>query len=104
MSYRLPFRLIAASALALATAPAMAADKTDAAAPGPNAIFKEAQVASSGTVTVKGQKIDYQAISGTIVVHPEHWDDAAWRAAGKSANSPPASLRLIWLTVAMPVR
>ncbi len=83
MSYRLPFRLIAASALALATAPAMAADKTDAAAPGPNAIFKEAQVASSGTVTVKGQKIDYQAISGTIVVHPEHWDDAAWRAAGK---------------------
>ncbi len=81
MLHRLPFHLLATSLLALTTAPAIAADKADAPPPGPNAIFKEAQVPTSGTVTVKGQKIDYQAISGTIVVHPAHWDDTAWRAA-----------------------
>jgi carboxypeptidase C (cathepsin A) len=84
--------LLAATALTLAAAPALAADKPESPAPGPNSIFKEAQVPSSGTVTVKGQKIDYQAISGTIVVHPEHWDDAAWRqTTGKDDKAEPAA-------------
>ncbi len=31
---------------------------------------------SDGTVTVGGQPISYQAVAGTIVVHPKGWDDA----------------------------
>ncbi|WP_353229068.1 peptidase S10 [Novosphingobium sp.] len=72
----------ATGALILTGAPVLAAEKSDApAATGPNTIFKDAApVITAGTVTIKGQKIDYTAISGTIVVHPEHWDDTAWRA------------------------
>jgi carboxypeptidase C (cathepsin A) len=38
--------------------------------------FKPEQTDSSGSVTIGGQKIDYQATVGTIVVHPKDWDDA----------------------------
>ena len=77
MPHRL--KLITATALMLAANPVLAADKVDSPAPGPNVIFKNVQVPSSGTVSVKGQKIDYQTVSGTIVVHPEHWDDTTLR-------------------------
>ena len=32
---------------------------------------------SDGAVTAGGQHIDYQAVAGTLVVHPKSWDDAA---------------------------
>jgi carboxypeptidase C (cathepsin A) len=35
----------------------------------------DAQI-SDGSVTVRGQRIDYQAVAGTLVVHPKGWDDA----------------------------
>jgi len=86
-SYPVSFAL--AAALAAVPLAAQAADKTDAATvSGPNSIFKEVQVPSSGTVTIKGQTIEYQAIAGTIVVHPDHWDDAAWRVtAARSGDA-----------------
>jgi carboxypeptidase C (cathepsin A) len=37
--------------------------------------FKPESVSSSGTVTIGGQAIAYQAIAGTLVVHPKDWDD-----------------------------
>jgi carboxypeptidase C (cathepsin A) len=37
--------------------------------------FKAESVVSSGTVTVGGQAVPYQAIAGTFVVHPKDWDD-----------------------------
>src|SRR5690349_5372220 len=37
--------------------------------------FKPESVTSSGTVTVDGHAISYQAIAGTLVVHPKGWDD-----------------------------
>ncbi|MGI4746730.1 MAG: S10 family peptidase [Janthinobacterium lividum] len=37
--------------------------------------FMPQQKISDGTVTVRGQKIDYQAVAGTLVVHPKGWDD-----------------------------
>ncbi len=40
-------------------------------------IFSPQSVASEGVVTVEGQRIDYRAVAGTIVVHPKGWDDAA---------------------------
>ena len=39
--------------------------------------FKPESSNSSGSVTVEGSRIDYQAVAGTIVVHPKGWDDAA---------------------------
>ena len=37
--------------------------------------FKPEAVTSTGTVTVDGHPIAYQAIAGTLVVHPKGWDD-----------------------------
>ena len=37
--------------------------------------FKPEEKTSDGSVTVGGKRIDYQAIAGTLVVHPKGWDD-----------------------------
>ena len=37
--------------------------------------FKSESVTSTGTVSVGGQSIAYQAIAGTLIVHPKDWDD-----------------------------
>jgi carboxypeptidase C (cathepsin A) len=37
--------------------------------------FKAEAVSSTGTVTIGGQAISYQAIAGTLIVHPKDWDD-----------------------------
>ena len=47
------------------------ADKPDA----PHARFKPESRVTDGTVTVGGRPIAYQAIAGTLVVHPKGWDD-----------------------------
>jgi len=49
------------------------------AAPDHGVIFAPESVASDGSVAVEGQRVDYRAIAGTIVVHPKGWDDAAAR-------------------------
>ncbi len=62
-----------------------------AAEPGPEArqdaakppAFSPDSVSSDGAVTVGGARIDYQAVAGTLVVHPKGWDDAA------PSNDPP---------------
>lgn len=76
------------------------ADRDDAARNDPDGIpdpdsatttrfFKPRKVLSGGTVTVGGQKIDYTAEAGTVVVHQADWDDTDWRetaAAGKGKD------------------
>jgi carboxypeptidase C (cathepsin A) len=37
--------------------------------------FKPEAVTSSGTVTIGGRTIAYQAVAGTLIVHPKGWDD-----------------------------
>jgi carboxypeptidase C (cathepsin A) len=37
--------------------------------------FKAEAVTSNGTVTIGGQAISYQAVAGTLIVHPKDWDD-----------------------------
>ncbi len=49
------------------------------ASPNRGVIFSPWQVKSEGSVTIEGQKIDYTAVIGTIVVHPKGWDDEGWR-------------------------
>ncbi|MBE7210817.1 MAG: peptidase S10 [Gluconacetobacter diazotrophicus] len=52
--------------------PPPAADRPDPRIPH----FVPQQKVSDGSVTVRGQKIDYQAVAGTLVVHPKGWSDA----------------------------
>jgi carboxypeptidase C (cathepsin A) len=57
---------------ALAAAPVDgAAEKSD----GKFEPFKPETVTSTGTVTIGNQAIAYQAIAGTLIVHPKDWDD-----------------------------
>ena len=37
--------------------------------------FKPETVSSTGTVTIDGRAVAYQAIAGTLIVHPQGWDD-----------------------------
>ena len=72
----------AAGAVARAAEPREAADKAvQDAAPAPGDAkgkfepFKPEARTSTGTVNVGGQSISYQAIAGTLIVHPKGWDD-----------------------------
>lgn len=66
--------MILATWLAAGTVFAQNNDKPEA---GQSRYFKPESVQTQGTVTVEGHRVDYDAICGTIVVHPEGWDDAA---------------------------
>jgi len=54
-------------------------DALASSAPDQGVLFHPESVDSDGAVTVGGQRIDYRASAGTIIVHPKDWDDAAWR-------------------------
>ncbi|WP_232228100.1 hypothetical protein [Asaia astilbis] len=43
---------------------------------GPAFLMKPQHVLSDGSVTIRGQAIPYQTESGTLIIHPEGWDDA----------------------------
>lgn len=49
------------------------------ASPDHGVLFQPEEVTSDGTVNAGGQRVDYKAVAGTIIVHPKGWDDAAWR-------------------------
>jgi carboxypeptidase C (cathepsin A) len=57
----------------------------DKSAPAPH--FKAESSSTSGSVTVEGSHIDYEAVAGTIVVHPKGWDDAATAADEKAREN-----------------
>src|SRR6476659_1995207 len=75
--------ILGAMALTLMALPDLAAD--DAKAPesarptGPDRIFHSSEVTSTGSVTIGGKAVSYQAIAGTLVVHGPGWDDVSWR-------------------------
>lgn len=83
--------MLGSAAIGLVARPAFAADEAKAAAAarqtGPNRIFQPSEVTSTGTVTVGGKPLAYQAVAGTLVVHAPGWDDVAWRVAA-AAPSP----------------
>jgi carboxypeptidase C (cathepsin A) len=53
--------------------------------------FKTEAKMSTGSVTVGGQAIPYQAIAGTLIVHPKDWDDVPRDPKTDKENSPQAS-------------
>jgi carboxypeptidase C (cathepsin A) len=69
--------LAAGAALAQETAPKGKDAVTDKRPPAKIESFKPQEQTSEGSVTVDGSRIDYQAVAGTLVVHPKGWDDAA---------------------------
>ena len=58
--------------------PGFAADEANAPEPvkptGPNRIFQASEVTSTGSVTIGGKAVSYQAVAGTLVVHGPGWD------------------------------
>jgi len=74
---------VAAVVLVIAAAAAVAAGKAapdtnapDTNVPAPKSkFFKPEDKVTQGLVTVEGTTVNYQAIAGTIVVHPKDWDD-----------------------------
>jgi len=51
--------------------------------------FKPEAVESNGSVTVGGHAISYQAIAGTLIVHPKGWDDVPRDPTEKPAPGAP---------------
>ncbi|MGH7994926.1 MAG: S10 family peptidase, partial [Opitutaceae bacterium] len=56
--------------------------------------FKPTEVTSSGSVTVDGARIDYQAVAGTLVVHAKGWDSSATPGA---AGNPTAEASMFYV-------
>lgn len=55
--------------------------------------FKVEQASTRGSVVIGGKRIDYEAVTGTILVHPKGWDDvAANRDVDPKAPEPVASM------------
>ena len=65
------------SVFAGASCAAEVSPKPDKTGPETTELFTPEAVNSEGSVIVEGQKIDYRAVAGTLVVHPKGWDDAA---------------------------
>ncbi|MBR0552399.1 S10 family peptidase [Stakelama marina] len=47
-------------------------------------LFQPQSSTTDGSVSVEGRRVDYKAVAGTLIVHPEGWDDAAWREQAHS--------------------
>src|SRR6185437_10765076 len=84
------FALLAA--LSLTSAAALSAPEKAAPAKSPPepaaaaaSVFTPRTVKSTGTVSVEGHRIAYDAMAGRIIVHPKGWDDATRPKGGKDA-------------------
>lgn len=58
--------------------------------------FKVEQQKSSGSVTVEGKQINYDAVAGTIVVHPRGWDDVP-QDTPKDDKNPPVEASMFYV-------
>lgn len=80
---------------------AEAANKAERSAPSKE-FFHPSEVRSTGTVTVGGQPIAYDAIAGTLVVHAKDWTDTdsteadADASADKNKNEPKAEASMFY--------
>lgn len=74
---------------------AKAQSKEDASAANSNE-FKVEQQKTTGSVTVEGKQINYDAVAGTIVVHPEGWDDVA-QDQPKDEKNPPVEASMFYV-------
>lgn len=95
----------APSAPVASSTPDTTAVESDAAAkgdPGRFQPFKVESRTSQGSVTIGGQSVSYQAVAGTLVVHPKGWDDVprdpkAEPAAGAEGANPTAEASVFYV-------
>jgi carboxypeptidase C (cathepsin A) len=86
----LTFSLLLATAtfaIQVKAASEKSAESESKATPSPTPDFKPESTSSTGNVTVEGGRVDYQAVAGTLVVHPKGWDDAALPGDRESEES-----------------
>ena len=78
-----------AAAIAFADEPAPSGKNRVADKPPPAKIeaLRSEERTSEGSAAIGGSRIDYQAVVGTLVVHPKGWDDAAKAADRESRSS-----------------
>src|SRR5215472_12426031 len=50
--------------------------------------FKPESVTTNGSVTIGGRAIAYQAVAGTLIVHPKGWDDVPRDPNAEKAAAP----------------
>ncbi|MGD0567195.1 MAG: peptidase S10 [Candidatus Sulfotelmatobacter sp.] len=81
----LPLMLVHAQAKEETSTVKVEATKTDTARPEQ---FKPEQQQSKGSVTIGGNVINYDAIAGTLIVHPKDWDDVPQNADPDPKNKP----------------
>ncbi|MDE2352452.1 MAG: peptidase S10 [Alphaproteobacteria bacterium] len=84
------YLLFATTVLAATIASATAADAPKAGqskAETGKSFFSPTESKTGGSVTVEGHTIDYQAVAGTIVVHPKGWDDAPQEKDSKNTDA-----------------
>jgi carboxypeptidase C (cathepsin A) len=78
---------LAAPTLSIAADAPKEKDAEHVATPAKFEPLKAEEATSEGSVTIGGRKIDYQAATGTLIVHPKGWDDVPQdpKATDKSA-------------------
>jgi carboxypeptidase C (cathepsin A) len=81
-------RMLLAIALGCCICAAWASEKTQA----PN--FEPTEVASTGSVTVGGKRIDYRAVAGTLLVHARGWNA---NAAPNDKKNPTAEASMFYV-------
>jgi carboxypeptidase C (cathepsin A) len=65
--------------------------------------FVETRIPSGGSVAIGGAPIPYTAVAGSLVIHPDGWDDAAWAYKPESkceagdAKKPPAEASMFYV-------
>ena len=59
-------------------------------------IFQPDEVKSAGSVSIGGQRIAYQAVAGTLVVHPKGWDDTEAAKPAKEDDEPAAQASMFY--------
>jgi carboxypeptidase C (cathepsin A) len=87
--YRVAACLLASAFLVVTIGYAADAPPTDKSAAKAETFKPESQ-SSKGTVAVEGRRLDYDAVAGTLVVHPRDWDDVPQNADKDAA--PEASM------------
>src|SRR5690348_18199085 len=80
------FGMLTAAMLAMPILAAQAQSK-DASSANSNE-FKAEEQKSTGSVSVEGKTINYDAVAGTLVVHPKGWDDVPQDTPKDDKNPP----------------
>jgi carboxypeptidase C (cathepsin A) len=74
----------------------LGADKPAPPQPAKSKYFQTDEVRTSGSIRVGFGAVPYDAVAGTLIVHPKGWDDAA-DSKDKSANNPDAEASMFYV-------